>query len=325
MHLSVIICTHNPREDYLRRTLEALEKQTLPKDQWELLLIDNASVEPLAGKWDLSWHPGARHIREDELGLTPARLRGIRESEGELLVFVDDDNLLEHDYLAIATTLMTERPWLGAIGGSIRGEFEVPPSEEVRCMLPGLALVEVNSQAWARCGGSEARGFAPCGAGMVVRQCVAEHYFRKLAGDPLRRGFDRKGSSLASGGDTDMALCACELGLAVGRFPQLRMTHLIPPGRLEKSYLLRLAEDLAFSDAVLQYLWDRRLPRVERNEKCRSERIYAAYVEFRRRLKGGKVTFETEVAKAQERGRTRALDVVISLEHPAFGSELNGF
>jgi len=49
MRLSVIICTHNPREDYLRRTLEAFEKQTLPRDQWELQLVDNASNEALAG------------------------------------------------------------------------------------------------------------------------------------------------------------------------------------------------------------------------------------------------------------------------------------
>ena len=41
--LSVIICTHNPRLDYLRRTFDALKLQTLDRDQWELLLIDNAS------------------------------------------------------------------------------------------------------------------------------------------------------------------------------------------------------------------------------------------------------------------------------------------
>src|SRR5271170_3727335 len=102
MECSVIICTHNPRQDYLRLTLEGLEKQTLPKERWELLLIDNASKEPLAGKWDLSWHPNARHIREEELGLTPARLRGIKESKGGLLVFVDDDNVLEVNYLETA-------------------------------------------------------------------------------------------------------------------------------------------------------------------------------------------------------------------------------
>src|SRR4051812_49081425 len=100
--VSVIICAHNPRPDYLQRALDALKAQSLPQPQWELLLIDNASKEPLASAYDLSWHSRARHIRENELGLTAARLCGIRESTGELLVFVDDDNVLAPDYLANA-------------------------------------------------------------------------------------------------------------------------------------------------------------------------------------------------------------------------------
>ena len=39
LKLSVIICTHNPRSDYLRRVLKALSEQTLLKERWEMLLI----------------------------------------------------------------------------------------------------------------------------------------------------------------------------------------------------------------------------------------------------------------------------------------------
>jgi glycosyltransferase involved in cell wall biosynthesis len=97
--VSVIVCTHNPRQEYLTRVLAALRVQTLPTAGWELLVIDNASKEPVAGRFDLSWHPHGRHVREDELGLTPARLRWIAEARAELLVFVDDDNVLDPDYL----------------------------------------------------------------------------------------------------------------------------------------------------------------------------------------------------------------------------------
>src|SRR5215217_6870119 len=98
--VSVIICTHNPRADYLKRTLDSLRAQTLSNDQWELLLIDNASTMPLASSWDISWHPHALHIKEDELGLTSARRRGMREASADLLVFVDDDNVLDISYLS---------------------------------------------------------------------------------------------------------------------------------------------------------------------------------------------------------------------------------
>ena len=136
--VSVIICTHNPREDYLRRVLDALRAQTLPKEQWELLLVDNASHESLAGKWDLSWHPQARHLREEKTGLTHARLCGIAAAQGELLVFVDDDNVLRSDYLAACLKIASEHPHLGAWGGSCVAEYEIAPPEELRPWLGGL-------------------------------------------------------------------------------------------------------------------------------------------------------------------------------------------
>ena len=62
--VSVIICTHNPRPDAFRRVLDSLAAQTLPKAQWELLLVDNASDVRLEPRWPLSWHSNARHVRE---------------------------------------------------------------------------------------------------------------------------------------------------------------------------------------------------------------------------------------------------------------------
>ena len=62
--LSVIICTHNPRPEYFRRALESLHAQTMPFEQWELLIIDNASEELLRNTWDISWHPRGRHVLE---------------------------------------------------------------------------------------------------------------------------------------------------------------------------------------------------------------------------------------------------------------------
>ena len=99
VQISVITCSHNPRADYLAQVIEALKHQSLDKGLWEYLLIDNASDEALQARVDLSWQANARHIREEKLGLTHARLRGIRESRGEILVFVDDDNVLDSDYL----------------------------------------------------------------------------------------------------------------------------------------------------------------------------------------------------------------------------------
>jgi hypothetical protein len=53
-----------------------LSNQTLSCKQWEFLLVDNASDQMLAAEIDLSWHPQAGYIRENQLEFTLARLSG---------------------------------------------------------------------------------------------------------------------------------------------------------------------------------------------------------------------------------------------------------
>jgi glycosyltransferase involved in cell wall biosynthesis len=167
-HLSVIICTHNPRKDYLERVLKALQEQTLPSESWELLLIDNASDNLLEKKIDLKWHPYSRHIREEQLGLTPARLRGIKESVSETLVFVDDDNILKENYLSDSLRILKCMPWLGAIGGQILPEYEVPPPDWLLYYERVLAIRRTDRARWSN--NSDDWQSQPWGAGMVIRR-----------------------------------------------------------------------------------------------------------------------------------------------------------
>jgi len=146
---------------------------------------------------------------------------------------------------------------------------------------------------------------------MVIRKAVAAHWAGLTTSDPLRRGLGRKGSSLAGSEDIDMALCACVLGLAVGRFPKLRLTHLIAARRLQRDYLLRLAEESAFSDAMLHYIWDGRLPRQDNGQYSRSERIFRAYKSLAYRLSNSrKPSFGYEHTLACQRGLSRAIQAV---------------
>ena len=248
--ISVIICTHNPRQNYLDRVLAALKSQTLPFEQWELLLIDNASEQTLSKTLDLGWHPNTRHIREDQLGLTPARLRGIREAQADVLVFVDDDNILDSDYLEVVLQISHENPQIGAWGGQIRAEFEVPPPEWAKPYLPYLAIREFSQDRWSNF--PSINESTPCGAGMCVRKVVAQKYGEFVKSDPKRMGLDRKGDLLASCGDSDLALTACDIALGMGQFKNLKLIHLIPSNRLQEGYLLRLMEGMSYSCVILQ-------------------------------------------------------------------------
>lgn len=247
--ISVIVCTHNPREDYLNTTLAALRMQSLDLNQWEFLIVDNASSTPVTTKFDCSWHPHSNCFRENNVGLTHARLCGIHNSRADLLVFVDDDNLLAPNYLQECVNIAESHPFIGAWGGSLVGQFEQDPPEWAVPYVHMLAVRTVTRDSWSNI--PKGMTTCPAGAGMAIRKEVALKYARILETDSRRSDLDRKGKSLVSCGDMDMAYSSCDIGLGIGLFTSLTLQHLIPSFRLEKSYLLRLCEANGYSTTIL--------------------------------------------------------------------------
>jgi len=243
--VSVIVCTHNPRPDFLTQVIEALKIQTLPTPLWELLIVDNASTTPLAPVLNLAWHPHQRVVREEKLGLTHARLRGIAETSGDVLVFVDDDNVLYADYLEQALAVAEKRPRIGSWSGAIHPQFEQPPPEWTRRYWEMLAIKEVTE---------DHIGTSPIGAGLCIRRPVALRYYQQVIDCPLRLALGRAGSSLVSAEDMDLARCAKALDLEMGVFAALQLKHLIPAHRLSEEYLLRLIEAMEFSNLLFAWL-----------------------------------------------------------------------
>lgn len=293
--LSVIICTHNPRSDYIGRTLDGLREQTLPREQWELVVIDNRSDPPVESRFDFAWHPQARVVREEKLGLTPARLTGIREAAGDLFVFVDDDNVLDPDFLEVALRVARERRHLGSWSGQCRGGFEEPPPAWTRRYWGNLVIREFAEDKWSNL--PRLPETMPCGAGLCVLREVALHYLHLNESGKRSVQFDRTGTSLLSGGDNDLAACACDLGLGVGLVSALKLTHLIPPVRLTEDYLARLAEGIAFSSVLLDH--DRGIENAPRG-------LSGHVMDFLRTVRLRKP--HRRIVKAAYRGRDRAIE-----------------
>jgi glycosyltransferase involved in cell wall biosynthesis len=258
MKISVIICTHNPRLDYLQRVLSALQSQTLPKSDWELLVIDNQSTEFLEKRVDLAWHPCGRVVREEKLGLALARLCGIAQSHGEILVFVDDDNVLAADYLSECRRIAQDWPQLGVWGGSIVPELEVQPRADLLPHLQYLALREVTQPRWSNVW--DCKDAEPWGAGLCVRRPAALAYQRYYHQESHLLICGRAGTSLLSGEDSELCFVVCGMGLGMGLFPSLKVLHLIPKRRLTETYLARIAEGLETSSWLLFFKWAGRHP-----------------------------------------------------------------
>jgi glycosyltransferase involved in cell wall biosynthesis len=247
----------------------------LPIGQWEFLLVDNASQQLLSSEIDLSWHPNARHIREEHLGLTPARLRGIKEAGAEIIVFVDDDNVLDADYLEVTWQISKDFPFLGAWGGQIRPEFEAPPPKWIKPYLGNLAIREFEQDKWSNL--PDQHETTPCGAGLCIRMIVAQKYTQLVSQDPRRTDMGRKGKLLTACDDSDIAFTACDIGFGIGVFTSLKLTHLIPSSRLDENYLLRLVEGLAYSQTFLDYFRGKQPVK----PSWRGSKIYLQYLRLR--------------------------------------------
>lgn len=252
MKLAVVICSHNSRLDYLQRVLDALRGQTMPVSEWELVLVDNGSREPLAPKVDLSWHPhgcvARNDVPENEASLVGARVRGMGESTAALLVFVDDDNVLAPDYLVQAVAVGERHPNLGAWGGQIVLCYE-DPARRLPAELEGLLCFrELTTARWSNL--VDQWDCTPWGAGLCVRRRVADAYLNLLEREPDRRRLDPNGREMRFGGDTDLVNTGLRFGLGKGVFPELSLTHLIPARRCEPVFIERALEAHGYSAAL---------------------------------------------------------------------------
>jgi glycosyltransferase involved in cell wall biosynthesis len=244
MKISVVIPTHNPDTQRFAATLQALRRQSLSSGEWELVVIDNASQQNVKTSFDFSGFASVRVVGEPALGLTRARLCGIKNARGPVIVFVDDDNVLAEDYLAEAVEFFDRHARVGAAGGKSLPRFEVDPLPWVRRYDRCLALRDLGDQELVFMPPAQLLQYpdcAPIGAGMAVRADALRSYVTRIEQLDRRSLItDRQGKSLSSGGDNDLVLTILEAGWGVAYSPKLILHHLIPEVRTRHAYLARM-------------------------------------------------------------------------------------
>jgi glycosyltransferase involved in cell wall biosynthesis len=118
--ISVIICTFN-RPLYLVKSLDSLEQQTLQKSEYEIIIVDSGASDDtsmLLKKYGDD--TDIRVIPVKEAGLSEARNIGIRNAEGKITAFLDDDAIVVPDWLdQILSTFETYGPGICACGGKV--------------------------------------------------------------------------------------------------------------------------------------------------------------------------------------------------------------
>ena len=125
--ISVIICTYN-REKFLYDALKHVAANNFPTESYEIVLVNNNSTDNTAQECERFSrdYPAVnfRYFIEVNQGLSHARNRGIIESSGNVLVFLDDDSFVKPDYLANLQDNLMNHPEAMAFGGKITPLFE---------------------------------------------------------------------------------------------------------------------------------------------------------------------------------------------------------
>jgi len=239
LKVTVAIPTYN-RADFLRQTLAGIAQQQFPRDHFEILVIDNNStdhtrtvVEEFAGS-----HPAPRYLRETEQGLDYARNRAIAEARGEIIVFGDDDILVQPDWLAqMAVPLMADGAQrIGAVGGEVIPVFPDGLPDWVREWHAPLAFR-------ADTGPLESR-HSPMGANLAFPAWV----FAKVG--RFHTALDRAAGNYFSGGDSEMIRRIRAAGYEVWFSPAAAVKHQMPASRTTFRYARRHAFDSARSRVI---------------------------------------------------------------------------
>ncbi len=253
--ISVVIVTYNPRPAVFSKVIASLRNQSLNPDRFEVVIIDNNSFPPLSEN-DLTsqFSFPVRVIRELRQGIIYARSRGILEVKGELIVFVDDDNALDPNYLKKAIGIAEASPFLGVFGGKLIGIFDREISPWKKCLLPYLGVRDYGDEVITSSENKWGQ-WEPPGAGMVLRKDVGMKYLAFLKSHPDAGSLGRKGSrQLLSCDDSLMARLAYPMGYSCSYQPALRLKHHIASARLSTRYLLRLLEGYGRSHVILETL-----------------------------------------------------------------------
>ncbi|MBC1235759.1 hormogonium polysaccharide biosynthesis glycosyltransferase HpsE [Nostoc sp. 2RC] len=238
LDITVAIPTYNGASR-LPNILDKLLTQTGVQNlKWEVLIVDNNSsdntseiIQNYQKLYDGNCH--LRYVFEREQGAAFARLRAVKEARGELIAFLDDDNLPAPDWLAQGYAFGLEYPQAGVWSGQIHGDFQVKPPENFEKIQGFLAIREHGSKPYLF---DVDNLRLPPGAALIVRK---KAWRENVPERPILSG--KLPGILVQGEDYEPLLHIHNAGWQIWYNPNMHTYHQIPSWRFEKDYLVNLA------------------------------------------------------------------------------------
>lgn len=205
--LSVIICTRN-RAQRLRTTLESLLAQEQPAGQFEIIVIDNGSIDDTAEVVrSFAARGPVRYAFEGSPGLGRARNRGISLARGRFLAFTDDDVAAHKDWAARIVSAFEENSAVAAVFGYTYADAEVPVLYSLRTR-PNACYLEGKEAVWESSPGNN----------MAYRAVVPD----RIGSFDVSLG---RGAKYATGEDAEFQYRFFKAGLRAYYDPAIRIKH----------------------------------------------------------------------------------------------------
>ncbi len=259
MDFTVAIPTYNG-ESRLPKILErvrecfalaSLMQPNTTQISWEILLVDNNStddtakvIQELQAYWTEAYP--LRYCFEAEQGAAFARQRAVREARGELIGFLDDDNLPAPDWVAQAYSFAQMHPKAGAFSGQIHGDFEVNPPENFEKIQAFLAIREH---------GPTPHQFDPDNLRLPPAACLVVRKKAWCESVPPRPFLTGKlPGVMVQGDDYEPLLYMHKAGWEIWYHPALHTYHQIPHWRLERDYLLSISRGCGLATCQLRLI-----------------------------------------------------------------------
>jgi glycosyltransferase involved in cell wall biosynthesis len=230
MRVSVAICTWN-RAKLLDHTLNVMQSIRVPGNvEWELLVVNNNCADETDQV--LSRHSDALPIRrlfEPNPGLSNARNCAIAHATGDLILWTDDDVLVDENWLAEYVLAADNWPDAVFFGGTVDPWFESTSAAWVQRNLATFQGAFAIRQL-----GPDVRKMAederPFGANMAFRKEVLQ-----------KRAFDtrlgRCESNMLSGEDVAMIEQLRQRGQHGVWVGTARVRHFVPSSRTTEKYI----------------------------------------------------------------------------------------
>ena len=240
--LTAIICTYN-RARYVGKLLESIAANDLAKTEYELLLVDNNCTDNTREVCEAfaAAHPDVifRYTTEPEQGLSAAKNRGIKEAKGDIIVYIDDDALVDPWYLRTYAEWFATHPETMACGGPIEPLYETSEPDWMTQYTKALLTAWMNYGEKVR---EYPRGRYPGGGNAAYRKEV----FEQVGG--FNTALGRKGGNLMGSEEKDIFDKMHTLNMQILYLPEPVLHHCIPQAKLEKPYFDRLTLQMGISE-----------------------------------------------------------------------------